>query len=112
MRIKTYIALPIALFCTFFGPILFPQLHLSYLTPYLVICFYKYSRIGVLWRAFMCGIILDALSSSSFFGFSSLNFCLVSFLLYGQTRNFFEDKLSTLPLMTFLFSFLSTGVSV
>lgn len=112
MRIKSRLAFSFALLCTLFGPIFFPGLHLLYFAPYLVICFYQYSRIEVLWRAFGCGILLDLLSSAPFFGFSSLKFCLVTLALFGQTRNFFEDKLSTLPLMTFLFSFLTTAISV
>jgi rod shape-determining protein MreD len=97
-----------ALLCLFFAPLFFPKLHLFFFAPYLVLTFYRHSRVGVLWRAYGCGIIFDLLSSSTFFGFTPLNYCLTSWLLYSQKRNFFEDKLSTLPLMTFLLSFVST----
>lgn len=110
MRIK--FSFWIALICALFGPVFFPRLHLFYFAPYLVFCVYRYSRLGLFWRASLCGIILDLLSSTTHFGLSSLNYCFVAWILYGQKRNFFEDKLSTLPLMTFVFSTLSTGFSV
>lgn len=109
---RTKFSFWIALLCALFGPIFFPRLHLLYFAPYLVICVYKHSRLGLLWRASLCGIFLDLLSSTSHFGVSSLNYCFVASVLYGQKRNFFEDKLSTLPLMTFVFSTLSTGFSI
>lgn len=112
MRTNTGVAFWLALLCTLLCPLFFPKYHLFFFVPYLVVCFYRHSRFAVLWRAFGCGVIIDLLSSGPFFGFSSLNYCFVSFFLFGQTRNFFEDKLSTLPLMTFLFSFLSTGLSL
>lgn len=108
MRINTKITFGIALLSTLLGPLLFPKLHLFYFVPYLVTCFYRLPRRAVLWRAYFSGVIIDLLSSSPLFGLTSLNYAVVSWLLYGQTRNFFEDKPSTLPLMTFLFSFLST----
>jgi rod shape-determining protein MreD len=111
MRIKTTAAFWISFLIILFGPIFIPKLHLFYFAPYLIICLYTQTRISVLWKAYLCGLILDLLSSSSFFGFSSLNYCLVCWVLYGQKRHFFEDHLSTLPVMTFLFSFLSTLVS-
>jgi rod shape-determining protein MreD len=90
-------------------PLYAPQLHVLYFAPYLVFCFYRFSRYQLLWKAAGCGLILDLLSSGSFFGLTAVNYCLTCWLLYGQTRNFFEDKITTLPLMTFLFSFISTG---
>jgi len=104
----TKIAFWISLASTLFFPLFLPYVHLFYFVPYLVLSFYRYTRLAVIWRALGCGLLLDLLSSGSFFGITSLNYCLVCMFLYGQKRNFFEDKLSTLPLMTFLFSLLST----
>lgn len=109
MRVKSRIAFWMALCATLGGPLLFPRVHLFYFVPYLVICLYRHPRIAALWRACLCGVIIDLLSSGPLFGLTSIHYCCVVFLLHGQTRNFFEDKLSTLPLMTFLFSLLSTG---
>ncbi|MFZ0566065.1 MAG: hypothetical protein WAM28_07765 [Chlamydiales bacterium] len=112
MRFNPAIAFWIAFLATLFCPALFSKFHLLYFAPYLILSYYKFSRFAVLWRAIGCGILIDLFSSTPCFGLSSINYCLVSFFLYGQTRNFFEDKLSTLPLMTALFSFLSTLISV
>ncbi len=111
MRINSKTAFFLSLFFLLVGPIFFPKLHTLYLAPYLVISLYQHSKFGVLWRALFCGILLDLLSSGPFFGFSALEFCFVSWLLQSQTRNFFVDKLSTLPLMSYLFTLLSTGFS-
>lgn len=109
---KVEINLKIVFLIALFGVLFFPHFHLLYFAPYLILAFYRYSRFAVLWRAIGCGIILDLFSSSPHFGMMSLNFCLVSWLLYGQNRNFFEDKPSTLPLMTVFFSSLSTLLSI
>lgn len=111
MRTKSKISFWISLLCTLFAPLFCPRLHLLYFAPFLVTCSYKYSRFSALWRAIGCGVIIDLLSSTHFFGLTSINYSLVTLLLYGQTRHFFEDKLSTLPLMSSLFSFFSTAVA-
>lgn len=51
---------------------------------------------------------MDLLSSQQHLGLYALNYCLTLWMIYPQKRNFFEDRLSTLPVMTYLFSFLST----
>jgi len=112
MRANLTVVFCLCFLSTLLGPILFPKWHLFYFAPYLVLSYYKYSRYAVLWRSLGCGILMDLFSSTPFFGLSSINYCLVSFLLWGQKRNFFEDKLSTWPLMTALFSLLSTLFSV
>lgn len=45
-------------------------------------------------------------------GLYAVSFCLTTAVLYGQRRNFFADSLSTLPLMTYFFSSLSTLVQL
>jgi len=108
MRVST----PFAFFLALFGILFFPHTHLLYFAPYLVLSFYSHTRFAALWRAIGCGIIIDLFSSTPHFGLTALNYCIVSWILYGQTRNFFDDKPSTLPLMTFFFSLLSTLTSV
>lgn len=93
------------------GPVFFPTLHLYYFSPYLITTYYRYSRYTALWHAVGCGIVVDLFSSTPFFGLSAMNYSLVTLVLYGQRRNFFEEKISTLPVMTFFFSFLSTLLS-
>lgn len=59
-------------------------------------------------RAVSCGVLIDLFSSATPFGLSSLNFVIALTLLYPLRLSFFEDKLLTWPLLTSLFSFLST----
>lgn len=94
------------------SPAVFPSFHLLFFAPYLVLCFYKLTRYQSLLRAFFAGVIVDCFSSSPFFGAVAINYCIVSFLLHGQRRNFFEDKFFTLPVMSALYSFLSKIVWV
>ncbi|MEZ5314645.1 MAG: rod shape-determining protein MreD [Chlamydiales bacterium] len=93
------------------GIIFFPGFHLSYFAPYLVIAFYRYTRFALLWRAIGCGTIIDIFSATPYFGLNALNYFIISWILYGQKQNFFEDKQSTIPLMTLFFSILSTITS-
>ncbi|MEI8365261.1 MAG: rod shape-determining protein MreD [Parachlamydiaceae bacterium] len=91
-------------------PALYPSLRLLFFSPFLVIAIYQKPLSTCLWYAFICGLILDLLSSSPRLGIHALNFCLTLAILYPQQRNFFADNLSTLPLMTFFFSTLSTAI--
>lgn len=97
----------ITLLLTLFLPSLFPHLRLMFFVPFIIATYYQQTFSACLWLSFLCGFIVDILSSS-FIGLHALNYCLVSGLLYPQRRHFFSDNLSTLPLMTFFFSFLST----
>lgn len=99
-------------FLAVFGILFFPHTHLLFFAPYLVLAFYQHTRFAILWRAIGCGTLIDLFSSTPHFGLTALNYCIVCWILYGQTRNFFEDKPSTLPLMTLFFSILSTLTSV
>ena len=62
-------------------------------------------------RAFFVGLFLDLLSSS-YFGLFAVGYPITTFLLFGLKKTFFEDKLFTLSLMTAIFSFLSTLVTL
>ena len=86
----------------------FPSTHLVFLAPFLIISLYKYPLISALWRALGCGLLFDLLSSTPLFGQTALIYSLATLFLFPQRLNFFEDKLSTLPLMTGLFSLLTT----
>ena len=89
-------------------PLLFPFSHLIYFAPFLVITFYHFSLRENLWWALLCGFIIDLFSSSTHLGFFALNYCLTTLFLSRYTSYFFEDRLSTLPLMTACFAGLST----
>jgi rod shape-determining protein MreD len=89
-------------------PVLFPGWRLMAFAPCLVIIYYQKSYLASLWLSTACGLFLDVLSSHSNLGLYAVSFCLTTAVLYGQQKHFFADSLSTLPLMTFLFSFIST----
>lgn len=89
-------------------PVLFPGLRLTFFAPFLIILYYQKSYTTCLWGSLFCGVILDLLTSQMHFGMQSVNYCLTTSFLYWQKRNFFADSLSTMPLMTFFFSIIST----
>lgn len=91
-------------------PVLFPSWRLMAFAPCLIIIYYQKSYLKSLWIAALCGTLLDLLSSHTHLGMYAVSFCLTTAVLYGQQRNYFADSLSTLPLMTFYFSVLSTGI--
>ena len=99
-----------ALALNLFMPALFPALNLTFFAPFLVVSFYKKPLFICLWFALICGVVLDLLASEHRLGLHAINYCLATWLLYDQKRNFFEDSLSTLPIMTFFFSVISTGI--
>lgn len=90
-------------------PTLLPQLHIFYFAPLIVISFYHIPKLSALRVALLCGWIVDLLSASTPFGFYALVYTIVAFLLYPMRLYFFEDSLSTWPIMTALFS---VGVAI
>ena len=97
-----------SLFLTLMIPSLFPNIKVSFFAPFLIMACYKKTLSDCLWLAFLCGLILDLLSSNTRLGIHALNFCFAVMVLYPQKRNFFADSLSTLPIMTYLFSGVSS----
>lgn len=93
-------------------PAVFPFAKINFLIPFLVYLFYHTTQLQCIWWAALCGFIFDSLSSYSHFGIFSANYMLTAWILYKQKFRFFEDGLSTLPLMTFFFSVLSTCLQV
>ncbi|NGX58738.1 MAG: hypothetical protein K940chlam3_01646 [Chlamydiae bacterium] len=90
----------------------FPQWKLTYFAPFLVITFYKKPLETCLWLGLISGLIMDLLSSQHHLGIHALNYCLTISLLYSQKQYFFEDSLSTIPIMTFFFAVISTILQV
>ncbi len=97
-----------ALLLTLFSPIFFSSYKVFYFIPFLIRTFYLKSFEESLWISCLCGILLDLLSSNVRFGLHALSYTVTSALLYSQKRNFFEDNLSTLPVLTYLYSFSTT----
>ncbi len=93
-------------------PVLFPSLRLIFFAPFLIILYYNKSYTTCLWAALACGLVMDILSSTMRLGLYGIDYCLTTWLLYSQRRHFFADNLSTLPIMTFFFSVLSTLIQL
>lgn len=93
-----------------FLPLFFPSLYLLFFAPFLVLSFYRYPLSSCLWQALICGFIIDLLSSQTRLGTYAVNYCLATLCLYRYQFHFFEDRLSTLPLMTFCFTCLTTVI--
>lgn len=98
----------ITLLLLLIGPRLFPNLPLAYVIPFLVIILYKKNFMISLWISCFVGLALDLISSANLFGLYACSYTLTTALLYKQRYHFFADSLSTLPLMTFFYSVLST----
>lgn len=89
-------------------PSLFPQLKLKFFVPFLILAYYQRDLLCSLRYSFFCGLILDLLTAPTKFGLYSLSYLLTTILLYPQRLNLFADNMMTLPIMTFLFSALSS----
>lgn len=100
----------VTLSLTLFMPVLAPGLNLIYFAPFLIVSYYQKKLLTCLWYALGCGLVLDLLSAEVRIGFFALSFCLTTVVLYRQKQYFFADNASTLPIMTFFFSFLATVV--
>ena len=98
----------IALFGVIALPTFSSFLRLSFFIPFLIIQYYTKSFIKCLWVSLFCGLLLDLLSYNSQFGLCAFSYVLTTWVLYRQKQYFFSHKLSTLPIMTFLFSALLT----
>lgn len=97
---------------TLFVPTLFPAIRLTFFAPFLIITYYQRPFLPALWIAVLCGTVMDLLSSTPRLGIYALNYTLTTFLLYNQRRHFFADSLSTMPIMIYLFCFVSTVLQV
>lgn len=95
---------------TLLMPVLLPNWRLMFFAPFLVILYYRKSYLVCLWSSLLCGLAFDLLVLDTRIGFHAIAYCLTTWILYGQRRNFFADSISTLPLMTFFFSFIATAI--
>lgn len=95
----------------FLLPYFLPTYCIQAFTPYLVFKLANSERIHYLWRCFFCGLIVDLFSSSIYFGQTACIYTLLGALFYHHKETFFMDKWPSLPLLTALFTSLSTLLS-
>lgn len=88
-------------------PLFFPGIHLLIFVPFLVISLYKTSLNQALWISLGCGFLLDLYSTQVGIGTYAFIYCLTTFCLYPYKTHFFEDGLSTLPVMTFIYGVIA-----
>jgi len=100
------------LILTLFAQWINPSLRLIFFAPFLVIVYYQKSYVSALNYSFLSGLIIDIFTSPTRFGLTALNYTVTSALIYNQKKNFFADNLMTLPLMTFLFSIISSVIGI
>jgi rod shape-determining protein MreD len=91
-------------------PALFPSFKIFYLIPFLVRSFYVKPLSICIWLAIGVGFLIDLLSTHMRFGLMSLSYALTALLLYRAKKHFFEDRLTTLPIMTFFFSMIAAAL--
>jgi rod shape-determining protein MreD len=102
------LALIVTLIPTLFFPTFFFHLPIMFFAPFLIILYYQKSYLTSLWGSLLCGLVLDLLAAHLHIGLHAISYCLATTILYKQRRNFFADSLTTLPIMTFFFSVIST----
>ncbi|MBA3958583.1 MAG: mreD [Parachlamydiaceae bacterium] len=105
-------ALIVTLAAVLCAPVLIPTWPLMFFAPFLIILFYQKSYIACLWASLTAGLVLDLMSSQTHFGLYATSYVATAALLYKQRYNFFADRISTLPLMTFFFSVLATLLQI
>jgi hypothetical protein len=87
-----------------YGQIFFPWIKLLSFAPFLAISFYRICFVRSLWLAFLCGLVIDTISSQMHYGLIGLCTCLTAAICYPQKKHFFEDKAIALSLFTALIS--------
>jgi rod shape-determining protein MreD len=88
-------------------PPLSPGVGIFYFAPFLITYFYQNSFLASTWIACGCGLIVDLLSDQRF-GINATVYVLSTCIVYRQKQYFFPDRLLTLPIMVYIFTFVST----
>ncbi len=101
-------AIAFSLFMTLIVPNVFVSLRLLFVVPPCIFALYIFSSKNALWTAFLLGCFLDAIQYTPLFGMLGLCFLLTQIFLLRLRQFFFQDLLSTLFILTFLFSSIST----
>lgn len=87
-------------------------LPVAYVAAPLVMLCYNGSLALCLWASLASGVLLDAIELTPRLGFLGLSYLLSCRMLYPLRLYFFKDSIITLPIMTFLFSFLAGCIEI
>lgn len=104
------LALCAALLPTLLVPALYPQVHLFFFCPFLILLIYRRPLAYTLYASLGLGLLLDLLSAHQRLGLHALALCATTGLLFRYRSRLFPDKATTLPIMTYLYSALSTAL--
>ena len=102
------LALVVALWAFYVLNAFLPTFRLSAFIPLICVLFYEKNKNFSLWASFSIGCLLDLFSSNSTFALLPLCYCLTTWFLYQYKPFFFEDSWTTLPILSYLFSAIST----
>lgn len=83
-------------------------LRLTFLAPPLVASYHRLSFSSCLWLSFTGGLLVDLLGGAGRLGFVPLTYCLSTLFLYRYRHHFFQNSLTTIPLLSALFGCLVT----
>lgn len=108
---KLYPFFLISLFFALFGSALFPPFRFHPFAPFLALYFSHYPYSSSLWIATSCGLLFDLIATASPFGLSALSYVGATLFLY-RFRTYFVEKAIGLASFTFLFSLISTAISL
>lgn len=108
---KSYILTFWIAFCFFlFTPLFYPSLKLFFFSPFLAYALLRCSYPNLIWTCILCGSVQDLFSHLSF-GMTPLALTLTVSMIRFSLPPFFIEKASSLPLLTFLISFVYALVS-
>lgn len=100
-----------ALTATLLLPAIATDLPFHYFCPLMALAFYRARLITCLRLALACGLVMDLIASHHHLGIYSIAYCGTTAVLYRYKGHLFEDNVTTLPIMTLLFSALSTSLA-
>src|SRR5438132_111954 len=107
-----YFCFFIAFLLQLMQPALFPSCKINFLVIPILISFYFVSKSVALWLSLFCGAFFDCLYSHARIGMTSTAYILAALILYEYRLYFFKEAISTLAIMTYLFSTLSSLIEV
>lgn len=85
-----------------------PTSDISLIAAPLVMLFYNAPQSWLYWLALFSGVLLDVIEMSPRLGFLGLSYLTAAYFVYPWRVYFFKDSKITLPVMTFLFTFILT----
>lgn len=91
-------------------PILLPSLRLVFFAPVQAFLFIRAPLLFSLWISLWIGFFLDCSTTALPFGVHTIVCSVITLLLHGRKKHFFEEKIFSWVLYTSLISFLYTSL--